>query len=98
MPRVCKINPYHRKYESGEPRFERDGHSPKYNMLIDAVEDLAIECLGQESFVEMLKIYHQKKPKQIAKKSGISQIRNNVAEAPMTKSGFNEKSSLATSK
>lgn len=46
----------------------------------------------------MLKIYHQKKPKQIAKKSGISQIRNNVAEAPMTKSGFNEKSSLATSK
>jgi len=32
-------------------------------MMMDAVEDLAIECLGQESFVEMLKIYHQKKPK-----------------------------------
>jgi hypothetical protein len=62
-PRICKINPYHRHYENGEPRYERENHSPKYNMLMDAVEDLAIECLGQESFVEMLKIYHQKKPK-----------------------------------
>jgi hypothetical protein len=54
-PRVCSISPFNK---SSKPRIDRANLSPKSNMLLNAVEDLTIDCLGQESFVAMLKNWH----------------------------------------
>ena len=42
-------------------RGNRPGHLPQIGQLIDAVEDLTIECLSSEAFLEMLKRWHEKR-------------------------------------
>jgi hypothetical protein len=42
-PRLCSISPFHK---SPKPRIDRTRISPKSNLLLNAVEDLTIDCLG----------------------------------------------------
>jgi hypothetical protein len=53
-PRICRISPYNNMPEEDEngekpdPRKKMEnGHYPKYSMIIEALQDLAVEQMHQ---------------------------------------------------